>query len=530
MRNSRRQKNQKKERTKISLHSKKILIPIILIILLLFFSTIFALIHSINDKIIPRVKVNGVLLSNLTIDEAYQKLNQELNNQISKNIKIRYKEYETTISLEQLEVDYKTEEAVNKAYKIGRNHNILKSNYEIIFALLFSNNIDQEIKINEQELEKMLEDIETKVPDGLIENSYYIEENQLIITKGKEGIVLKKQELKEKIIEAIKEQIKGKESKEIDIPVETKKPEAINIEKIYQEIYKEPQSAYYEEKPFKLHPEIEGIDFAISKEETKKILEEEKEEYVIPLKITKPEITINDLKYENFFPDQLAKFTTRYSETNENRANNMKLSAEKIDGTILMPGETFSYNKIVGERTIKAGYKEAAVYMNGKVENGIGGGICQVSSSLYNAALLANLDIVTRRNHYFITSYVSPSRDATVSYGTIDFQFKNNRSYPIKIQCSSKNGICLVEINGIKEENEYDVEIIDQVTEIIPYTTKYIETTQLAKGEEQLVQKGVNGYKSEAYKVLKLNGNTVSKTLLSKDSYNPLQEIIKKGI
>lgn len=278
-----------------------------------------------------------------------------------------------------------------------------------------------------------------------------------------------------------------------------------------------------------MHKEINGIDLKISIEDAKKILAEEKEEYVIPLNITKPEITVEDLKYENFFPEQLSKYITRYDESNINRSTNIKIASEKIDGTILMPGETFSYNKTVGERTIKAGYKEAAVYMNGKVVDGIGGGICQVSSTLYNAVLEANLEIVSRRNHYFITSYVSASRDATVSYGTIDFMFKNTRTYPIKIECLSQNGICQIEIHGIKEDTEYEVIIEDKITEVIPYTTKYIETNTLEKGVENEIQKGVNGYKSEAYRILRLNGQVISKTLLSKDSYNPLQRIVEKG-
>lgn len=97
------------------------------------------------------------------------------------------------------------------------------------------------------------------------------------------------------------------------------------------------------------------------------------------------------------------------------------------------------------------------------------GGICQVSSTLYNAVLEANLEIEARKNHHFITSYVPVSRDATVSYGTIDFKFKNTRSYPIKINCISQNGICEIIINGIKEEIEYEVVIEDKVTETIPY-------------------------------------------------------------
>ncbi len=530
MRNNRRKSNRKKEYSIIKKIPKQVLISTVVIILFLFFSVIFALTNSINQKVMARTKVNGVDLSNKTIDEAYKTLNEELDKQLNKNIILKYEDYETTISLKQLEVKYKTDEAVNKAYKIGRDRNILKSNYQIIFSFLFGNNIEEEIKIDEQELDIMIEDIEAKMPSTLIQNDYYIEGNKLIISRGTPGTVIKRDELHRIIVEAIKEQIHGKNVGIINIPVENKLPDEIDIEKIYEEIYKEPQNAYYEEKPVRVYAEVNGVDFELPIEEIKQQLKEEKEEYVIPLKITKPEVTIKDLQYtNNFFPDQLSKFSTRYSETNENRANNMKLSAEKINGTILMPGEEFSYNKIVGARTIKAGYKEAAVYMGGKVVNGIGGGICQVSSTLYNAVLQANLEITARKNHHFITSYVSPSRDATVSYGSIDFKFKNTRTYPIKIECSAKNGVCQVQIYGIKEDVEYEVEIIDTVTEVIPYETRYIETNELETGTEQLVQTGTNGYKSEAYRVLKLNGKIISKTLLSKDSYNPLEEIIKKG-
>lgn len=508
---------------------KKIVIAILILFLILFFSTIFALTNSISEKIISGVTINEINVSNLTINEAYEKLKQELSNQVSKNIVVKQGDYETTISLEQLEVNYNIVEAVNEAYKVGRNNNIIISNYQILKTNIFHTKIEKEININEEELNKIIDDISSKIPGIAVESSYYIENENLIISNGKKGIQVKKEEFKTKIIDAINNQIKGKDVTTIEIPIEEKEPEKIDIEKIREEIYQEPKNAYYEENPFKLYKEVEGIDLKITIEEAKKILEEDKEEYVIPLTITKPEITINDLKNINFFPEQLSKYTTRYDESNKNRSTNIKLASEKINDTILMPGETFSYNKTVGQRTIKAGYKEASIYMNGKVVDGIGGGICQVSSTLYNAVLEANLEIVSRRNHYFITSYVSASRDATVSYGTIDFKFKNTRSYPIKISCTSQNGICQIAIYGIKEETEYEVEIEDEITDIIPYTTKYIETKELTKGEENEIQKGVNGYKSEAYKILKLNGQVVSKTLLSKDSYNPLQRIVEIG-
>lgn len=496
---------------------------------LLCFSTIFALTTSVSEKILARVHLNGVDLSNLTIDEGYQKLNETLTNNKKKNIVLAYEEYETTLSLEQLEVTYKTDEAINKAYRLGRNRNILISNFQIISNLLFGNQIEQTIEINEEELEKAISDIEVKLPNAQVDSSFYIEEDQLIITSGKTGAILQKEQLKDTLIHEIKNQIMGKEVGTITLPVEIKAPDTIDIESIYEEIHTKPQDAHYDETNKKLYKEENGMEFAISLEEAKNLLAEEKEEYTIPLNIIKPTTTIKDLANKDFFPNLLAKFTTRYDETAENRATNIRLSSEKINGTILMPDETFSYNKVVGERTIKAGYKEAGVYMGGKVVNGIGGGICQVSTTLYNAVLLANLDITSRRNHYFITSYVSPSRDATVSYGSIDFQFKNTRNYPVKIECISRNGTCQVFIYGMQEETEYEVEIQDKVTEIIPYTTKTVSTNQLPKGESQVIQTGVHGYKSEAYRILKINGKVISKTLLSKDSYNPLQEVIEVG-
>lgn len=512
--------------TKIS--TKKVIIITSIFFLILLISTVFALINSLNAKIINRVQINGVNVSKLEINEAYTKVQEELQKQTNKNINLKYGEYETTISLKQINVTYDTIEAVNTAYKIGRDKNIIKSNYQTIFTYIFGKKINPEIQINEDELNKIIEDIATKIPGTVKQSSYSIEEDSLVIIPGVAGIELNKENLKNILVDAINKQVKGIEIGTVELQVNSKEPDPIDIEKIQKEIYKEAQNAYYDETKSELHAHVNGVDLEISIEEAKQIIQEQKEEYIIPLKITIPEITTDEVT-NNSFIDELSKYTTRYDESNINRTNNIKIASEKINGTIVMPGETFSYNQVVGARTIKAGYKEAAVYVNGKVVDGIGGGICQVSSTLYNAVLNANLEIVSRRNHYFITSYVPASQDATVSYGTIDFKFKNTRTYPIKIECTAKNGISQVTIRGLKEETEYEVVIKSEITEVIPYTTKYIDTNTLEKGTENIVQKGTNGYKSEAYRILKLNGKVVSKTLLSKDSYNPMQRIIERG-
>ena len=288
------------------------------------------------------------------------------------------------------------------------------------------------------------------------------------------------------------------------------------------------ENAYISKDPIEVHPEIDGIDFEISIEEAKNILKEEKEQYIIPLKITFAEVTIEDLGREAF-PHLLGTFSTTYSMTNSNRVTNLELAAAKIDGTIILPGETFSYNKVVGQRTISAGYKEAAVYSGGKVVNGIGGGICQISSTLYNAAVYANLEITKRANHMFLTSYVEAGRDATVSWGTVDFCFKNTRKYPIKIVSSVKNGVVTMQIYGMKEETEYEIIIENNIEEIIPYTTKYVKDYTKDEGTEEVKQYGSNGAKSTTYKITKHNGAVVKREILSKDTYSSLERIIVKG-
>ena len=196
------------------------------------------------------------------------------------------------------------------------------------------------------------------------------------------------------------------------------------------------------------------------------------------------------------FPDLLSEFSTKYNASDTDRTTNLRLAANKINGTVLIPGQTFSYNSVVGERTIAAGYKNAAIYQNGQVVDGLGGGICQISTTLFNAVLYANLEIVQRRNHQFVPSYVTAGRDATVVYGSQDFQFKNSRNNAIKIMCSVNNGIAKFEIYGVKEDTEYEVDV-----------------------NASIIKRTSSNIYSKTYRTLKLNGQIVKNELVCSDTY-----------
>lgn len=505
---------------------KFIFILIFILFALLFLSTVFSLANVNNDKILNGIYINNMNVSNLDPASAYKCLYDAFNVTLSNSVVVKYEDYETTISLAQLEVSYDIQSIVNKAFSVGRSKNIFFNNYEILFSNILSNNLYAEVSFNEDELNNIVDDISAKLPGKVKQSSYYIEDNNLFISSGSTGFIVDSARLKDDIICAIKNKVYNKDVSIINLSVSTVEPNLIDLEAIYKDVFKEPKDAYIEND--RVYPQVNGVDFAISLEDAKAIIAESNNEYVIPLKIVVPTVTVDSFG-DRAFSDKLSKYTTRYDASNVNRTNNIFLATEKINGTIVMPGEVFSYNKVVGNRTISAGYKEAPVYVNGKVVDGIGGGICQLSSTLYNSVLLANLEIVSRRNHYFMTSYVPASLDATVSYGSIDFQFKNTRSYPIKVVCNSENGVCSVEIFGIKEDVEYEVVIESTITETIPFTTKYINNSSLPVGYENVVVSGSNGYKSEAYKITKLNGKVISKTLLSKDSYNVRQQEVERG-
>lgn len=523
-------KNEKEEKKNENVKKPKkkyILVGFFIILFItigIIFSTIFALININNDKIISGVSISGIQVSGLSKDEAKSKIETLYQEKKEKEINIKYKDYETTLNPTLLEVNYNVDKAVDEAYSTGRKENIFLNNYDILFTLIGKKNIDVEMTINEEVTKQNIEDIGVNLPEVVIESSYSVEDDELIITKGKEGIVIDT----DKLLESIKNELKDINIKEqiIEIPVLNKEPEKIDIDKIHDEIYKEAKDAYYTKNPFAVYPEVEGVDFNV--EEAKALLEEEKEEYIIKLKITKPKVTISQIGSEAF-PDQLATFTTRFDVSDVDRSTNLKIACQKINGKVILAGETFSYNKALGARTAAAGYKNGKIYEAGQVVDGIGGGICQISSTLYNSVLLADLEIVERRNHQFVTSYVGPGRDATVVYGVTDFKFKNTRQYPVRISATAQNGIATISIYGIKEENEYTFKFSTKTIATIPFSVKYVEDESLNLGTEKVKQKGTNGLKTETYITKMLNGKVISTKLLSRDTYDAMERIVIKG-
>ena len=498
-------------------------ISVAVILLVLFACTGFALFNLGNNKIMKKVYVNGIDLSGLTKESAEAKINEKLEEKIDKDIILKLRDFEQTIKLSQLETKYNVKEAIENAYKVGRSSNIFVNNFEIIKTKTKGKNIDITYTYNEELLENITAEVSAKIPDAVVEPSYYIEGSKLIITKGKKGNAINKEKLKERLLNIISSKTSDYE---IQLEAMETEPEDIDIDKIYKEVYKEAKNAYYTKDPFEIFPHENGVDFDL--EAARELLKEDKEEYEIELTITEPEITTNKIGTEAF-PDLISTFSTKYDASNTPRVNNLMIAMRKLDGVVIAPGEVFSYNKTLGKRTVEDGYREAGGFAGGKVVQMLGGGICQISSTLYNAVVYANLDIVERHNHMFLAGYIGAGRDATVSYGTLDFRFKNTRKYPIMLKTSIGSGVAKISIFGIKEDVEYEIDISTTVLSYMPYSVVYENNSSLAPGQERVSQSGMNGCKSITYKVTKLNGKQVSSQVLSTDTYSALNKIVQRG-
>ncbi|KRU24990.1 vancomycin B-type resistance protein VanW [Clostridium sporogenes] len=246
-----------------------------------------------------------------------------------------------------------------------------------------------------------------------------------------------------------------------------------------------------------------------------------------PVKTQEAKIKKKQLETVN---SNISSYTTNYgSISSPQRANNIVISTKAINGTLLMPGESFSFNNTVGPRTEKRGYQGAPVIIGNKIESGLGGGICQVSGTLYNAMLKANINATERVRHTFPSTYVPIGMDATIDYGNIDYKFKNILTYPIYIEGITNGANVTFNIYSNSSLKNKTYNISSEIYETITPKEQYIDDTNIPLGKTEIVQEAHTGYKVKVYKSTVENDSVVKKELLYTDFYKPVDKIIKRG-
>ena len=206
---------------------------------------------------------------------------------------------------------------------------------------------------------------------------------------------------------------------------------------------------------------------------------------------------------------------------------NVHLAAKSLSGTVVLPNEIFSQNKTVGPYTETRGYRKGASYSGPNIVQTEGGGVCKIASTLYNVVILSDLDIVERHNHTMPVNYVPYGQDATVSYGSKDFKFKNNKEFPILIWAEVVGDRLYIGFYG--KESSPQVEWHHNITNIIEAPKYYKTNPDLKEGEEKVIIKGIDGATSESWVVIKYPGGTTKTKKLGISHYIPIPHIIEKG-
>lgn len=248
--------------------------------------------------------------------------------------------------------------------------------------------------------------------------------------------------------------------------------------------------------------------------------------FLIAVEETMPSVMTRDLEH---IDELIASYTTQFDSSDYNRTQNVLLASKSINSVLVRAGEVFSFNDIVGLRLAKFGYKEAPAYINGMLVPDWGGGVCQVSSTLYNAVLLADLSIEERTPHYRPPGYVPIGQDATVADNQLDFKFKNTLSQNIYIISEIYGNQLLVNIYGKRLEDPPEIYVISTDRKVLEPTTIIKQDPSLDIGKEIVEVEGQKGFIVSTYRIKKVDGKVVKQEFLASDEFRPIDKVVRIG-
>lgn len=488
-----------------------------------------------GDTFRSKVSVNGNSLGGMTQEEAITALNQNLdgvtqvNGQECASIQLDPK----VEGVEPFTVDlsgalsYDVESCVEQAWQYDHGGMFLTRGARYLSTLISGKEYTIYPRTTDRDqVVEALKACGVLDMNTTVQTSYTLTEATIDFTMGTSGVSVDEQALADQIME----NTAAGNFDPISCPLIQSDPNPVDVQAVRDEIYADPANATLdvaEDNSYSVVPSVQGIDFDVSQAEQMLSSAQQGETVSVPLNRQDPAITTETLE-AGLFRDVLGEYTTSVSGTSARRSN-VQLSGEKCNGTILLPGEIFDYNEVVGQRTKEAGFQEAAAYSNGETVQELGGGVCQTSSTLYCACLYSNLEIVERRNHTYVSSYVPMGMDATVSWGGPDFKFKNNTDYPIKIVASYANSKLTFQILGTKV-SDFKVEITTETLSVISPNVQEVPDATLAAGTTVVEDKGHTGYKVQSYRsVYDGAGNLISKTEEAYSSYRMTDKVVRVG-
>ena len=412
---------------------------------------------TLSQTNLPNVYVGGIYVGGMTREETRAELDRQLwDKSVSAILTVDLPmDVNFRVDYTRAGANLTAEKAAEAAYRYGHDGSWLENLFTYVKGLFKPEDVSQEeLTLNKSYITKLMNiGIEKYNARMAGYTGYEIdrENSLLVLVKGAGQVEINAEELYAQTAQALLD--KQTEMSYTAPETEIAMPD---FQAMYEELSAIPADAYYDKETDSIVPEVSGVEFDVEQAKSLWNAAAVTEKVELPVELLEPEITEESLK-ALLFRDKLGACTTYYYGSTASRINNIDLVAQKLNGLVLMPGEEFSYNGYVGQRTEEAGFQYAGAYNNGQVVQEVGGGICQVSSTLYYATMCANLQTLERSCHTFIVTYLPIGLDATVSWPGPDFKFKNDRDYPIKILAwtEQENKSLTIEIWGSNIDGTY---------------------------------------------------------------------------
>ena len=525
-------------------YRKVMLVCLCSLILLTLIGTIVGIVYlktsdPYDNKILNNVSVAGINLGGMTKEEAYATIELEYGDLYSEtDMVVTISDTVLTFSPRDTGADLDVDAVVKDAYNYGRTGTKAEKEaaYQSSLVSVHTIGLLPYLNLNDGFIRSVLEEYASGFESVFTESSYQVEGDMpklnfedfdanaptqiLRITLGTPGMGVDVDSLFNEIMDAYSMRIFAIQREEATPDAV---PEMPDLQAIYDSLYVAPVNADINKTTFEPIPGDYGYDFDLEAAEALLAEAAYGETFEISMRYLEPDIMDDEV----LFRDVLGSCQTKHT-NDEDRNTNLKIACAAINDTILMPGETFSFNDHLGERTEEKGYKPAGTYAGTKLIDSIGGGICQCSSTLYYCTLLADLEIVDRINHGLPVTYMEYGMDATVSWGGPDFQFRNNSNFPIKLKAEVSDGYVKMQILGT-DEKDYYVKMEYEFTGWEYHETVYEEHDKdSGYYDGQVLQGGSDGIYVKTYKC-KYNKDTnelISRDFEARSHYKRVDKVV----
>ena len=496
---------------------------ILILVLALVFAVGFVFAHvERNERILPNVSVAGIELGGFTLEEAALELEREFGESLNyKEVTFVCDDVSLTKSGAELGIAVHFEQSALAALQIGRQGNIFTRTHQYISARFSPQNIPLVVSTHDDTVERVILELTRGREVAPLLPTFEVQQGRLTIQRGTPGYIIDRALAREMI-----EQTFGLNASEnITLNIEHVEAAMFTVDELYQLLTAEPADAYFgrdEDNNIVVIPE--QIQVRISRAELADALAATGDTIQLQVEAIYPSVTTEALE-SHLFRDVLASYTTFFNAAEIARSSNVRLSASRFDGFEMMPGEEFSFDELVGPRTAAYGFQPANIFVGNRVEVGFGGGICQPSSTVYVAALYADLKITERHNHSLPVGYVRGGLDATIVRGVLDLRFVNNTDYPIRIVSTSTNNSITVQILGTQTVENKSVRLHNVTTGSRAPRVVTEFSADIPAGTRQVSQRGQNGFTVRSYRIVTVDGVEVRNEFLHTSVYQPMDRI-----